>query len=97
MGKLLKSDGSEQELQPRNGKKFVFQNELYRILKTDMIQVIQLADRSLMLVDEDAKVRPGERKPLNQKATALLMLAGGIPGDMVLGDVVICARKEFLK
>jgi hypothetical protein len=93
MGKLVKTDGTEEDLQPRN-KKFVFNGELYKILTTDMIQVIRLADGSLMLLDEMAKLhRP--LKPLNQKATELLRQAGSLPGDYVLGDVVICSRKEF--
>ena len=93
MATLIKTDGTETTITPK-GKKFVFKGELYPLLATDMIQVIRLADGRWMLMDEEAKLK-NPTMPLNAKATRLLAEAGGMPGDVVLGDVVIVNRKEF--
>lgn len=54
----------------------------------DFVQMIRLRDGSEMWMDEEAKLRTPQA-PVNARATKLLSEAGGMPGDVVLGNVVI--------
>jgi hypothetical protein len=96
MATLIKTDGSEQKLSPLGGK-FTL-TEWYAAVGNgcDMVQAVELADGSTLICDEEAKVRPpqGTSRVVNEKATRLLAEAGGIPGDRVLGNVLILERSE---
>jgi hypothetical protein len=94
MALLIKTNGSLTVIEPK-GDTFEFKGELYDVLDTDAIELVTLLDGRVLLCDEEAKVRPGERKPVNPKATKLLWLSGGLPGDVILGDVVVCDRREL--
>jgi hypothetical protein len=95
MARLIKADGTNTELKPKDIKTgFRFEGELYPILATDIIQHVTLANGCVMLMDEEAQLRT-TRKPFNQKATALLHLAGGRPTDQILGAVVVCEPGEL--
>jgi len=94
MALLVKANGEVTTLAPK-GRTFEFKGELYELLATDCIQLLQLFDGRYMLCDEEAKIRPGERKPVNPMATRLLWISGGMRDDEILGDVVICNRKEL--
>jgi hypothetical protein len=92
MAILIKTDGSEEEVKPKNGKEFKM-DELYALVGNgcNMVQEVYLADDSRMYLDEESKIRPvrGTSQTENKKATKWLAEAGGIPGDVVLGNVVI--------
>lgn len=95
MATLIRTDGTEQNIQPSNAAEgFHFEGELYRLLQCDTIQIVQLADGRLMLMDEEAKLRRPQ-KLVNWKATQLMHEAGGSPFDVVLGDVVIAVSDEL--
>lgn len=97
MAILIKTDGTEEEVKPKNGKDFKLK-EIYKLVGNgcDMIQAIYLADYRTMFMDEESKIRPvqGASQTLNEKATKLLLAAGGIPWDVVLGNVLICSKEE---
>lgn len=65
--------------------------ELYRWVDCTTVELITLADGRLMWLDEDGK---GTGKQINAEATELLRKAGGIPGDFVVGTVLITASDE---
>lgn len=95
MALLITADGIEFVVTPADG---VFTlHELYALIGNgcDLIEVVYLADRTtVMILDEEGKYR----QPLavrNSKATVLLKEAGGIPGDVVLGNVVLASPEEF--
>jgi hypothetical protein len=94
MGLLIKSDGTVEAISPKNGSTYAFENELYPLLGTDTIEVITLNDGSLMLLDENAKLRFATMGA-NTKATDLLHKAGGMPDDIVIGDAVIINSDEL--
>lgn len=48
-----------------------------------------------MVLDEDGKRRPGATERFNSRATDLLYRAGGMLGDWVTGNAVVCYRKEL--
>lgn len=76
---------------PTNMRSFTL-NELYKIIGCETVQMIYLADGRMMWMDEDGKSKPG--LTLNSKATKLLQQAGGIPGDYILGKVLITNELE---
>jgi len=55
------------------------------------VEQVTLADGRLMFMDEDGKAKG---KPFNELATIYLHAAGGSPDDHVVGDVLICKRRE---
>ena len=95
MALLITPNGAESVVTPANGA--FTRQELYALIGNgcDLIQVVYLADRTTaMILDEEGKYR----EPLaarNSKATVLLQEAGGIPGDFILGNVVLCSPEEF--
>jgi len=66
-----------------------------RLLGCELIEIVHLADGRLMLLDEEGKLRR-PRQPINLRATQLLHEAGGLPFDVVLGDVVIVEPDELM-
>lgn len=87
---LIKPDGSETQVAPDNGKTFELE-QLYSILECEMVELVVLADGRHMVLDEDGKRTP---KQGNAKATVLLHQAGGMPHDVVVGNVLICKSKN---
>lgn len=92
MATLIKPDGAESEVNPRSGREFQL-DELYALIDCDTVQAVSLADGRTMWCDEEAKLKT-PWPPTNPKATQLLAEAGGIPGDIVLGNVLICSATE---
>lgn len=93
MATLIKADGTEQEIHPKE-KFFRFHGELYPLIapQSEMIQAIHLADGRVMFMDEEGKAPWAVE--FNEKATHLLHQAGGLPSDFIVGDVVICTPQE---
>jgi hypothetical protein len=96
MAKLIRTDGVEVEVTPKDTKRGFTLEELYNLIGfgCDIVEVVTLADgKTLMVMDEEGKYRV----PVfwNEKATKLLAKAGGLPGDVVAGVVVLCSEKEF--
>ena len=92
MATLIKPDGTEITITPKNSSDFKLE-ELYQLIECDMVQMIRLADGRTMWMDEESKLRTLPPEP-NHKATQLLLRAGGIPWDVVLGNVLLCSDKE---
>ena len=67
--------------------------ELYDLLHIEMVEVIHTDDGRILALDEDGKQR--QPNALNEKATAILHKAGGMPFDYVVGDCLLCTDKEF--
>ena len=82
---LIFANGEEAPVAPANGKRFTLQ-ELYAHIECDTVELVMLADGRVMWLDENGK---RSTKELNQTATDLLREAGGIPGDFVVGNVLI--------
>jgi len=91
---LIKPDGTESVVLPQNSTDFRL-DERYSLIGCEMVQMVYLADGRTMWLDEEAKLKP-ERPLPNLKATRLLAEAGGMPGDIVLGNVLVCVDGEVL-
>ena len=95
MATLIKTDGSEQVVYPSSTLGFWLQ-ELYDLIGNgcDVVKTIELADGRIMILDEESKLRD-RVIAINEKATKLLAEAGSIPGDQVVGNVVIASPIEL--
>lgn len=89
MALLVKTDGSEQEVHPADGKTFTLE-ELQHFVG-GYIQMIYVGSREMYL-NEDGKML---RLPLNERATRLAVMAGIADRDYVVGNVIIGDPKEF--
>jgi hypothetical protein len=81
MAKLLRADGSEENLQPPNGVHWNV-NEL-QILVGGYVEVVNTHDGRYLVLDEEGKLK---RKPLNIAATRMYQYGRR---DVIAGDVVL--------
>lgn len=96
MATLIHRSGTETPVTPINPAEGFGLQELYGILGhgCDIVQAIDLADGSIMVIDEEGKLRPTVQ-PINRKATVLLHEAGGMLDDYIVGPALICSHEEF--
>lgn len=88
---LYEEDGKKRPVVPENGVHFSIE-ELYRMLETDMVQVISLDRQHIMIVDEEGKMK---NKPCNSKATLLFHETPHLPGDHIVGKALVCLGIQF--
>lgn len=84
MAIIIKTDGTTKTVEPKNGKTFSLR-ELQEAVD-GYIELISLDDGRLMIVDEEAKVKPGNK---------LNIEAARITGEVILGDVLIIDRDQI--
>lgn len=92
MATLIKHTGEVSQVTPNNGKTFSLE-ELQGFVG-GYIELIKLHDGKLMFLNEEGKLKDDLKNKLNKTATLLLIDAGGLPGDYIVGDVIICNNKE---
>lgn len=92
MAILIDPDGSQSEVHPRNPRKGFSLEELYGLIECTTVQAISLADGRTMWMDEEGKL--STVLFVNEKATEMLLSAGGMPADFVVGKVLISERGE---
>jgi hypothetical protein len=90
MALLLKASGDVEEIRPAHGRTFVL-DEL-QALVGGFIEVVRTVDGRWLVINEDGKRRELAR---NLQATALYHQAGGIPWDVVVGDVLLADAVEM--
>lgn len=93
MARFIHANGNEADVKPLNPKKGFSLRELYALIQCETVQAVGLADGRTMWMDEEAKLKSGLQF-VNEKATKLLADAGGIPGDEVIGNVLITEPGE---
>lgn len=89
---LLEPSGKETQIAPKDAARGFTLQELYSLIHCTTVQEIELADGRSMWMDEEGKFR--SILEINHKATRLLELAGGDPGDFVVGIVLITPPNE---
>lgn len=92
MANLIHANGDESTVVPNHPSQGFTLAELYRLIGCSTVQAIELSDGRTMWMDEEAKLR--DTWFVNEKATNLLIEAGGVPGDSVLGNVLITVPGE---
>lgn len=91
MGRLIKTDGSEEQVTPRDGKAFSL-DELQTFVG-GAIELIVLMNGEDMYINEDGKMLD---LPMNQRATLMGRAAGIADWDYILGNVIIISGDEIL-
>lgn len=89
-GFLLKTDGTMTPVSAKDQRGGFTIKELYALIGNgcNIVERIALPNKREMWLDEEGKLR-AVTPPINPIATKLLASAGGIPGDYVVGNVVI--------
>lgn len=89
MAKLIKTDGSEMEVKPKNGRDFTLE-ELRTVIGCSWVEIVRLHDGSgsFFVVDEEGKLNG---KDYNEKATVMY---GCMPFDYIVGDALLCKKGE---
>jgi hypothetical protein len=90
MALLLKAAGGVEEIRPAHGRTFVL-GELQAFVG-GFIEVVRARDGRWLVINEDGKRLELAR---NLQATALYHQAGGVPWDVVVGDVLLADRIEM--
>jgi len=89
---FIKADGSMVAVKPQNAKTGYSLNDLYTMLNCSMVEVVYPKNppkeikNPIMICDEEGLI--GEPKPYNHVASV-------IAGFSIVGDVLLCASKNF--
>ena len=91
MAILIKTDGTEKIVQPKNGRNFKLE-ETQKYVDGD-VEVVNLRNGTILIVNEEGKFT----KEPNRRATEIALEHKAIfPYDYIAGDVLLCSDKEFL-
>lgn len=93
MATLYKHSGAQVEVTPANGRDFQL-DELYKLLDTDIIQVVHGIKGHLMIIDEEGKLKDGWEDRVNLAATMQIKHAL-LPNDLIVGHALVCKKGEF--
>jgi hypothetical protein len=92
MAFLLRAIGGVEEVHPAHGRPMFSLKELQAFVGGS-IEVVRTVERAWWLVlNEDGKALD---LPRNARATVLYHEAGGLPSDVVVGDVVLANSVEM--
>jgi hypothetical protein len=92
MATLIKPDGTQTEVTPKNGKTFDWKTELYPMLECDMLQPRVFSRKVVFIFDEDAYMKH-ERPAENPVATQRMAIYEPVYQPL-LGPVLICTTQE---
>lgn len=92
MATLIQANGDVREVSAKSSEEGFTLEELTHWTHCEMVQAITLKDGRTMWMDEEGKLRDVHH--VNEKASQLLFQAGGIPGDYVVGDVLVTSPGE---
>ncbi len=85
MAQIIKANGTEIDVEPKNGRDFQL-SELQKVVD-GYIEIVNLTDGRLMVVNDEGKLKC---LPYNQEATKLVGY-----NDVIVGDVLVCSRKQI--
>ena len=83
MARIIKTDGTEKNVEPRNGSDFSL-SEMQRIVG-GFIECVTLANGQLMVVNEEGVIL---EMPYNTKASELY-------GQPIVGNVLVCDSNQI--
>lgn len=88
MARLIRADGTEQEVHPGNGRRFTLpEMQAYVGGYIERVRLRPKNGRRTLLVNEEGLI---EGLPYNPKASAM-----ALPGTMLVGDALLCEPGEF--
>ena len=84
---LCLADGTVQEVTPKNGKRFTF-DELYELIGCDMLEIIKTGDASMVLIgDENARLH--DDYIINDQTTKIYRDSFGITDPQAQWDAFV--------
>lgn len=91
MATVIHPDGREETVEPKNGTNFSLE-ELQGVVG-GYIEILPLdsEDKTIMVLNEEGKLTGLE---LNPKATFLTRDIGLMPGDVIVGPVLVCLSEQ---
>lgn len=97
MATLIKVDGTKTVITPRNKKRGFTLEEVYEAIGCDMVQCVNVNNgaEENMICDEEAKCKEGWMERVNREATRIFDKTYGPGRDVIIGDVLLCTRKEW--
>lgn len=91
MATLYPPTGDPQEVTPKHGDYFTL-TEFYTHLRCSMIQMLPLTDGTVLVFDEEGKLKPSE---FNRHATQIALAFSRIAReDCIVGSALVCSRVE---
>lgn len=87
---LLRSDGTSQKVMPDQSDGSFSLEELYRLIETDLVEVVHLPKGFIMIVDEEGKLKA---RQVNEAATAVINVWGN--PDYIVGNALVCLRSQL--
>lgn len=88
MATLYKTDGTSEEVTPKNGKDFKL-DELNAFVE-GFIEIVRLKGGKILVINEEGKL---EGLKFNDKATELYQKAHG-PVDVIVGNALYCDTRQ---
>jgi len=95
MAKLMRFDDTEETVVPADPQTGFSLGELYTLIGCQMVEAVYLDDGNIMVIDEEGKLRDDFLTRKNRMATLLLSESGGIAGDFITGNALLCSPEEF--
>lgn len=88
MAKIIKTNGEQIEVSPKNGKDF----KLYELKKIvhGWVEIVWLPSDQILVVNEEGKLL---NLPINDVATRIYHDAFGY-NDVIVGDVLLCDSNQ---
>lgn len=83
MATIYKTDGTEENIQPKNGKDFKLK-ELQPVVE-GYVEIVRLRDGRIMVVNEEGMLM---KLPYNR-------IASQIAGQPIVGNVLVCERWQI--
>jgi len=90
MATIYKTNGTEVEIQPQNGKDFTLQ-EMQDIVG-GYIEILPIGDY-LMVINEEGKLNG---LGINKKATDIFLSYYLYSFDIIVGDVLVCEANQII-
>ena len=93
MAKLYRTDGTAQDITPKNGKDFQLK-ELYEALGCELVEAIRIPTAGkIVIIDEEGKLNG---KDINGDMTYYLRYHSVIASwDFIVGDAIMCDSDEL--
>lgn len=86
---VIYSDATKvpQQVKPKNGSAFTLQ-EMYKLIGTDIIEIVSLGDGTILVIDEEGKLR--KNPEVNITASAMYRNRRKIYDDVIVGNAIYC-------
>ncbi|MCD8285838.1 MAG: hypothetical protein LUD50_01240 [Clostridia bacterium] len=93
MARLIRTDGDERIVSPKDRRAGFTLPELRALLECDYIEIVGLPGGNLLVIDEEGKMKEGNG--VNVPASWMAHVAGAIAfDDCIVGHALLCRDSE---